>query len=141
MPFRFLDDIAIADVAFEASGSTLEELFVAAGQATSQVMVNIAGITPQVERTLFLENEDIERLMYDFLEHLVYLKDADQLLFGTFVVKIKKNTRYVLSAKVLGEKINPSRHELRNDVKAVTLHMFEVKQVEDEWTARVVLDI
>ncbi|NTU48413.1 MAG: archease, partial [Syntrophobacteraceae bacterium] len=40
MPYEFLDDIATADVAFQAWGKTLEEMFVSACEATINVMVS-----------------------------------------------------------------------------------------------------
>ena len=39
MPYRYLEDIATADVAFEARGKDLAELFMAAAEATMNVMV------------------------------------------------------------------------------------------------------
>ena len=47
-----------------------------------------------------------------------------------------------LVASVRGEPIDPKRHALRADVKAVTYHQFEVVQTETGgWKARVVVDI
>jgi SHS2 domain-containing protein len=47
-----------------------------------------------------------------------------------------------LVATVRGEPIDPKRHALRADVKAVTYHQFEVIQTETgSWKARVVVDI
>jgi SHS2 domain-containing protein len=47
-----------------------------------------------------------------------------------------------LVATVRGEPIDPKRHALRADVKAVTYHQFEVIQTETGgWKARVVVDI
>ncbi len=40
MPYKFLEDIATADAAFEALGSTPEELFTEAALATFEVMVD-----------------------------------------------------------------------------------------------------
>jgi SHS2 domain-containing protein len=40
-----------------------------------------------------------------------------------------------------GEAINRERHRLRNDAKAVTMHMFGVKREGGLWKATVVLDI
>lgn len=39
MPYRFLEDIATADIAFEARGETLEEVFTAVAEATMNVMI------------------------------------------------------------------------------------------------------
>ena len=44
-------------------------------------------------------------------------------------------------ASAWGEAIDPGRHRLRVDVKAVTLHGFSVQSTTDGWEARVILDI
>ncbi|MGA1796796.1 MAG: archease [bacterium] len=42
MPFRFLEDIATADIAFEAWGETMEELFSACAEAVIGIMADDA---------------------------------------------------------------------------------------------------
>ncbi len=144
MPYRYLEDLSYADAAFEAWGSTLEELFRDAAEAAFEVMVDTRTIKPLFTKEIVLENEDADRLLIDWLSELVFLKDSESLLFSVFEVSIRKNDVndvYVLKANVKGEKIDRERHSLRSDVKAVTYHMLEVKRTGDKWTARVVLDI
>ncbi|MCZ7393484.1 MAG: archease [Candidatus Methanoperedens sp.] len=141
MPYRFLEDIATGDAAFEAEGRTLEELFVEAAIATFEIMVDTKGVEPRITREFELKNEAVDGLLFDWLSELVYLKDAEAVLFCKFDVKIQKNDAYELKARVSGENINQQKHSLRSDVKAVTFHMFEVKKTEENWTARVILDI
>jgi SHS2 domain-containing protein len=141
MPYRFLEDIATGDAAFEAEGRTLEELFVEAAVATFEVMVDTKGVEPRITREVELKNEAVDGLLFDWLSELVYLKDAEAVLFSKFNVNIKKNDAYELNARVSGENINQQKHILRSDVKAVTYHMFEVKKTEENWTARIILDI
>ncbi len=141
MPYRYLEDIAIADVAFEAEGSSLEELFKDAAIAAFEVMVDTESVRPVLTRIIELKNEEVESLFFDWLSELVYLKDAEGMLFCRFKVNIKKNGSYELRAEVSGDVIDKEKHRLRSDVKAVTYHMFEVKKTGKTWTARVVLDI
>ncbi len=141
MPYQYLEDIAIADIAFRAEGRTLEELFTDAAIATFEVMVDTKNVKPVTTRTIELENETVDGLLFDWLSELVYLKDAETVLFGKFDVSIKRNDAYELKAKVVGENINREKHNLRSDVKAVTYHLFEVKKTGENWHATVVLDI
>jgi len=53
----------------------------------------------------------------------------------------KESDHLVLTGEAYGEKIDPSKHELIVDVKAVTLHRFGVTQIEEGWIASVILDI
>ncbi|KJH70409.1 archease [Aliterella atlantica] len=143
MPYEYLEDIAIADIAFHAWGKDLAELFQAAGDAVINTMIeNIAEIAPQTSRTFNLENEALDMLLFNFLEEFIYYKDSEQLLLRAQQVQIdNKDGNYYLTAMTYGETINPERHQQRVDVKAVTLHRFELEKIEDGWTARVILDI
>jgi SHS2 domain-containing protein len=143
MPYCYLEDIAIADVAFEARAKTKEDLFITAGDALMNVMVdNLEGIRDVEHRTFQLKSKDLERLLFDYLQEMIYLKDAEQLLVRIRKISITLDgDHFHLKAEACGEKINPERHELNADVKAVTLHRFEIKEDSEGWKATVVLDI
>lgn len=141
MSFKYLEDIAIADVAFEATGKTLEELFESAGLATTQVMADLKTVDRDVKKDIKIQADSVEQLLRKFLDELVFIKDTELLLFSKFDAKIKKNGKYQLNVTALGEKIDMNKHRLGVDVKATTMHMFEVKQENGVWKARVILDI
>lgn len=82
----------------------------------------------------------MEELLFDWLAELIYLKDSKSMLFGKFEVKIEEKEGYRLSAFVWGEPADQKKHKVRVDVKAVTYHLLEVKQINNMWTAKVVLD-
>ena len=140
MPYRYLGEIATADVAFEATGNSLEEAFAAAAEATLNVMIEEP---ERIERResidVELENDDLEMLLFDFLNELVYYKDSKKLLLRVDEVKIEDGGK--LRAKLSGEMIDPMKHPLGADVKAVTLHRFSLLRSGDGWTATAVLDI
>lgn len=140
MGYKFFEHTA--DVLFEAEGKDLGELFEAAGLATEETQVELSGIKQEIKKIIELEKDNIEMLLFDFLQELIFLKDAEELLFSKIKVQIEgKNRKYFLKAEFWGEKIDPKKHELRVDVKAVTLHRFEVKKIAKGWFARVILDI
>jgi len=139
--FIFLDDIATSDAAIEARGDTLEELFRASATATFEVMVDTKDVQPEIKKELHLENQEIDKLLFDWLAEIIYLKDSEFMVFSKFDIEIKKNSNYLLNATIFGEEINQSRHELRCDVKAITYHLFDVSKKEGRWTARFILDI
>ncbi len=143
MPYRYMPDIAIADVAFEARGKSLEELFTAASDATMSVMVDdLSTIELKEEVTVHLTHEEIDLLLFDFLQEFIYFKDARQLLLRVErIILVKEGTTFVLDAVLRGERLDPDKHPLRADVKAVTLHRFSVSHTDDGWVATVVLDV
>jgi SHS2 domain-containing protein len=141
--YEFLEDIATADIAFRAWGETLEETFRAAADATLNVMVeDLDSVEPRARREMKLANEAVDLLLFDFLQELIYYKDLETLLLRVEGLRIaSRHGRHILEASACGEAIDPGRHRLRVDVKAVTLHGFSVQTTSDGWEARVILDI
>jgi len=123
---------------FEVYGKTLNELFTNAAIATFNVMVKRSSITSKIKKEISLENKDPEKLLFEFIEELIYLKDAEYLVFKTFKVKIKNNS---LKAVIEGEKINPKKHKLLLDVKAITLHKYRLSKTKTGYQATILLDI
>lgn len=143
MPYRYLEDIAIADVAFEAWGGSCAEMFVAAADALMNVMVaDLATIRTEEALEFHLEQEQLDLLLFDFLNELVFYKDARSLLLRiTSLALGASGPPFTLFAVAGGERPDPARHQLLVDVKAVTLHRFRVVETETGWRAEVVLDI
>lgn len=140
MPFEFIEDVAIADVAFRAWGASAEEVFAAAAAATLRVMVqDLDSIAHAEERPVELANAALDLLLFDFLQELIYYKDAEGLLLLPEDLEIQEGFR--LRARLWGERLDPRRHELLVDVKAVTLHLFSLVADQEGWQAQVVLDI
>lgn len=141
MPWKFLPDVALADIAFEVTATSEKDLFVEAGKALEDVMVNLKTIKKKKSVSIMLEAENLEMLLYDWMSELIYLKDTDGFLFSDFDVTLEKKEKYIIHATGHGEVINRKTHDLRNDVKAVTMHLFEVKKQGKTWKAKVVVDV
>ena len=140
LPFRFLDNVAIADVAFEARGRTLPAIFETCARSLTEVMVDRRSVKPRKAKRITLTSETTENLLYDFLTDLIIRKDVDSILFKDFRVFLDKSGRR-LECVARGEVIDRKRHRLRNDVKAVTTHLFGIKKSAKGYSATVVLDI
>jgi SHS2 domain-containing protein len=143
MPYEFLEDIATADIAFHAWGDDLEEVFKSAGDAVINTMIdNLEAIAFTETRTFELENEALDLLLFNFLQEFVYYKDSELLLLRPQQVQIEpKETGYSLTAVTQGERLDRDRHHQRVDVKAVTLHQFQLEKTDTGWMAQVILDI
>ena len=124
--FKFLEDVSIADVAFEASGKTLEELFESSALATTSVMIkDLKTIKPKIKKKIKLKSNSLENLLHDFLQELIFLKDARTLVFSKYKIKVNEKS-LELTAEILGDKLDPKKQEHLVDVKAVTWHQFKV---------------
>jgi SHS2 domain-containing protein len=143
MPYAYADDIAIADLAFRAWGPTVEEAFLAAAEATMHAMVeDLDTIAPRVQRTFELHEEQLDLLLLQFLQELLFYKDAQRLLLRVYEVQITAHDQgFTLQARAVGEPLDPARHALGADVKGVTLHRLQVVQTPNGWEATVVLDV
>lgn len=143
MPYRFRDDIATADVAFDAWGETREELFSAAADALLATMADAPGeVERREEVSVSLGHEEADLLLWSFLQELIFLKDARRLLLHADGARIMEvGGSFTLEVLLRGERIDPERHRLLVDVKAATLHRLRLVHEENLWKATVVLDV
>ena len=139
--FRFLEHGA--DVAFEARGESLEELFRQAARAMYASMLNLEKVSPKKSRAVRVEAPDLVILLHDWLSELLFITDTEGLVFSDFDVKISQDRdgEYLLEATARGELVDPERHEAVTEIKAVTYHGMDVYEEGGEWVARVILDV
>ena len=143
MPFRFLDDLATADVAFCAWDKTCEGLFLSAAEATlSVLMKDVEALCFHEAKPVCVRSPQRDLLLLKFLEEILFLKDAEGLLLRPDNIQMAcVHGEHILQACLRGERIDPEKHQFLVDVKAVTLHHLKVEQTDTGWQATVVLDI
>lgn len=142
--YRFLDEIALADMGFVATGDSASELFVAAALAVIEAMVNPATVGTNWTREVRLSHVEVDELLFDWLNAIVFFKDAEGVVFRDVQAVVRHGSddnRWHLCATLIGEHIDANRQELRTDVKAVTKHLYEVKERDGAWSAQVVVDV
>jgi len=141
--YKFLPDIATADLAYEAFGKNPSELFENAGIALESVMVDLTTITAQSIKEINIKRNSLGNLLTSFLEELVFLKDTEQILFSTILCDVNKQGKsWTLNCKLGGEKIDRQKHKLGVDVKAVTKHLFKIEKLPSKILhCQVVLDV
>jgi SHS2 domain-containing protein len=143
MPYRYLEEEATADVAFEAWGTELAEVFSSAAEALTSIMIrNPESIEPRDTRVIRMDGDHLDLLLLNFIEQFIYFKDTGQFLTTRPWVRISKNgDQWVLNASARGEALDGQRHHQVVDVKAVTLHNLSLVREDGGWRAHVVLDI
>lgn len=141
--YRFREDVVAADVAMEVEGDSLADLLEAAALAVENTMVeDLATVMPQQTREVRLEASSPEDLLFEFLQELIYLKDAELFMAGRVHCEVREKAGGIaLRATLEGETLDAKRHEQLVDVKAVTYHMYRVEQKDGIWRAFVVLDV
>jgi SHS2 domain-containing protein len=133
--FELIDHTA--DTGLIARGDTLEEAFSNAALGLFSIIAGISGIRESQSRRIEIQSRDINGLLVDWLNELVYIFDVDHLLFTRCLVKELNETG--LKAICYGEKYDPARHQLRTGVKSATYHMLSVNRQDN--SVRVIFDI
>ena len=143
MPFEFLDDAVTSDVTFRAWGGSLEEMFCAAVDATTALMLPALETLRTNERVpLAITGESLEDALWRLLEEIVFHKDASGLLLRVRELRVDRTpSGEILAGELHGEKIDRGRHVLATDVKAITLHGLTVLRNATGWSAQVTVDV
>jgi SHS2 domain-containing protein len=147
-----------ADMGLRVRAANVEELFTDAGRALSSVMVaNLDAVRAVEEIAIHLEADHLEDLWHDWLSELLYTFHGRRLALAEFQVtlrlpatgealpadaaKILAASPIALDAAVRGEPIDPKRHEVELEVKAVTWHHLKVEPLPGGWLGEVILDL
>ena len=113
-----------ADVAIVARGADVGEAFANAGRALLSLVTDPDSVAEVEERRIELSADDLADLLVAWLNELIYLFDAENLLLSGFDVCLVGDTGLV--ATVSGERVDKTRHRIKLGVKAATHHMLEI---------------
>ncbi len=135
--FRVVDHPS--DTGLEVAATDWAGLLGCAARGLMHVIVGGSEIQPRESRRVMIQAPDRESLLVRWLSELLYLYDAEHFLSAT--VRFEKAGDHEIIAVIVGEPIDPTRHTLQTDVKAVTYHRIAVESAAGRWSARVFLDI
>jgi SHS2 domain-containing protein len=128
-----------ADIGVRGTGVTLEEAFAAAALALTAAICDPATVAPHTALTIDCEAPDLELLLVDWLNALIYRMATRQLLFSRFEVQID-GTR--LHARAWGEAVDVARHQPAAEAKGVSYCELKVeRQADGSWLAQAVVDV
>ncbi|MEM1981063.1 MAG: archease [Candidatus Hadarchaeales archaeon] len=131
-----------SDIGFRAYGKDLGEAFENAALALFEIMTDTGRVEPREEVEVELEAEDEQALLYDWLDRLLYFRDAEGLLLSRFEVEVREEGgKWRLRGRAWGERFDPSKHEERTAVKAMTYHLMEIRKEGDRVVVQAVVDI
>jgi len=136
MKYKFLDDMT-SDVVYEAYGKTLKEVFVNAAEGMFEVICQKDKIEPKDSVEVDIMADDIEDLMFNWLQELIALVDVEEMFFSKFEIISINDTK--LKAKVYGEPISPAKGE--TVVKSLTYYKYKFEKVSKGYKVTVSLDI
>jgi SHS2 domain-containing protein len=126
-----------ADTGLIAYGKTLDEAFANAAYGMFSIIVELDNVREVESRRVVVSDTDMEGLLFEWLNDLIYLFDVETLLFCRFdIVEFREDK---LEAVCYGERYDAYRHRLKTGVKSATYHMLEVNAEKN--TVRVIFDV
>ncbi|MDI6754482.1 MAG: archease [Thermodesulfobacteriota bacterium] len=128
-----------ADLGIRIFGRTCEEVFANAAYALFDLLTGLDQVRENIAYTIQVEAEDREELLIRFLSELLFLCESEGYLFQRF--SFTHLNQKSLKVVAYGETFDPSRHEFKTEIKAVTYHQVEVKESHGAWEGRVIFDL
>ena len=128
-----------ADLGLRVVATDLDELYAEAGRGFFSMIVedlDRVGLSRRVP--VRIEGSDPAYLLVDWLNELLVTFETRQLLLAEFDVRV---TRTGLEASAAGEPLDPKRHRLLHEIKAITYHGLKVERTAQGWQAEVIVDI
>jgi tRNA nucleotidyltransferase (CCA-adding enzyme) len=137
MPWEHFDHDA--DIGVRGYGASPDEAFVQAALAMTAVVTDPTTVAPAVEVAIACEAPDLELLLVDWLNALIYEMATRKMLFGRFTVRIDGNA---LQGAAWGEAVDRVRHPVVVEVKGATYTALRVAQTPAGlWLAQTVVDV
>lgn len=128
-----------ADVGIRGFGPDAASAFANAATAMMAAIVAPGLVNPSQKVDIRCQAPDIETLLYDWLNSLVYEMATRGMLFASFDVTIENG---MLSAVACGEPVDPKRHEPAAEVKGATYTALKVgRDAGGRWFAQCVVDV
>lgn len=135
MPFIILNHPA--DIKFQITGKTLEELFKSALLAMNSVLKKEIFKKPKLTKEIIkIKSIDLDALLFDFLSEVLAKSQIKKAIFLPEEIKIDlKNFSLVAKIKKM-----PIYH-FDQDIKAVTYNDLKIKKRKNLWQTKITFDI
>jgi SHS2 domain-containing protein len=136
-PFEVIEHTA--DIGIVAYGADIKQLFANAAIGLFNLMADLENLKEDVKRQIELSAEDVEVLLVEWLNELIYISEVEHIIFKRFEINQFSNTR--LKATCFGEKTKPGQHRLKREIKAATYHMLKLNKEDGGYQVRIIFDI
>jgi SHS2 domain-containing protein len=136
LPFEVIEHTA--DIGIIARGSDLPALFSNAASGMLSLLIEVDTLRPDTTREIRLEAVDMETLLVQWLNELLYIIYTEKLVLFKFDILIEENR---LEAKCGGQKVDSKSHRFIREIKAATYHELRIVEKDDEYSAQIIFDI
>jgi len=154
MPWQVFDHTA--DLGLRVEAASREALFEEAGRAFTALIVEEpdAAVRERERLDVALTASDPADLLFDWLHALLVAFELRHLLLARFAVEVLelggpddragpdgRDGGLRLRGSAWGERVDPARHRLVREVKAITYHGLWLRPQGAGWAAEVIVDV
>ena len=130
------------DALIEAYGTNLDEAFENAARGLVDTMIDIKTIEEKNEEKFVVYARDLMGLLYNWLELVLVKVTMNGLVFSSFDVKIRKNSRgFEIKGIGIGETLDLKKHKPKTEAKAVTYHLMRINEKKGQVSVRFLIDL
>ena len=135
-----------ADMGLHVWADSERGLFEMAARGMLAQIVKPKMIKALEKKIVYVEAENLEELFLKWLKEILFILEKFSFAIkGCRVEEINLTSeagkKQILRGVCSGEKINPTRHDICNEIKAVTRHDFHLEKQESLWEARILFDV
>ncbi len=141
MDYRILEDEATADLAIEAYGNNLRQAFENSAKAICDSISDTSKIEEQEIKLVNKKAENLQMLLYEFLEEILYFHDADNLVFKRVIVQELDEKTPSISAIFYGENFDKKKHASKAHIKAITYHKMSIIKEKGNVIIKFIVDV
>ena len=128
-----------ADIGIRGIAPTLEQAFEQTAVAMTAVITNPDQVSVSETVSIRCEAPDLELLLLDWINELVYEMAVHGLLFNRYQVAINNG---LLLATAFGEAVDRQKHHPAVEIKGATFTELRVyQQPDDSWVAQCIVDV
>jgi SHS2 domain-containing protein len=129
-----------SELAVKVVGASQADLFANSAYTLFDVMVaDLDKVDCKDHIPLEIEGTDRDDLMVNWMRELLYLYQGSGYLLKDFQIREVKDT--IVKAEVAGEKIDPDRHEIKQEIAAIAFHKSRMDKTGNQWTAQVFFEV
>ena len=128
-----------ADLLVEGKGNTLGEAVANVALGMLNAITPLEGISERETYTFSAEGIDLQSLILNLLDEILFLNDSEGITAKSLNVKIDEE-KFRASAVGRGERFSAKTHETGIAVKAVTYHMMKIERTSEGNRVFVVFD-
>lgn len=128
-----------ADAGVVVRAPELSTLFERSAWAMFSVITDPERVSARETTPVELEADDSPGLLVAWLSELNYLHVTRHHLFAQF--EVNELTERRIAATARGEGVDPHRHTIYTEIKAVTYHELALERSGSGWQARIIFDL